>query len=449
MLYESLNTASNAPELSAKQKIYLGVHILGWFLFLIGSFLPVNTLKQPMWISGVLLLIAGAIAYIYNTEMNKSSSMGNHYRWMRAFTNGQALCYIIAVVLTLFYVFLYWSDNIFGYHIFEPLFRVMDPLSYALRGEPTPWWFFYGTVYTFAILITGFRVILKYRHNKYQIIRTVSVMLSQVVLAWLLPNLLVFFKYPERYLNYSWPLSPKDLWPENFMSLIDSPKKLSWFLAFYGLAFIFILTPILTYYFGKRWYCSWVCGCGGLANTMGDQWRQLSDKSERAWKIEKVSIYSVLVLVTVTTVMLWVTWKFGIWNTWSRALYDFYGFAIILVFSGAVGVGFYPIFGTRVWCRFGCPQAAILGVLQRFFSRFRITTNGAQCISCGNCSTYCEMGIDVRAYAQKGENIIRASCVGCGICSNVCPRGVLNLENGPQEGRYNTPLKFIDDLKAK
>lgn len=45
------------------------------------------------------------------------------------------------------------------------------------------------------------------------------------------------------------------------------------------------------------------------------------------------------------------------------------------------------------------------------------------------------MGIDVRSYAQKGENIVRASCVGCGICSAVCPRGVLKLENGKEEGR--------------
>jgi ferredoxin len=46
------------------------------------------------------------------------------------------------------------------------------------------------------------------------------------------------------------------------------------------------------------------------------------------------------------------------------------------------------------------------------------------------------MGIDVRAYAQKGENIIRASCVGCGVCSSVCPRGVLKLENLEEEGRF-------------
>ncbi len=74
-----------------------------------------------------------------------------------------------------------------------------------------------------------------------------------------------------------------------------------------------------------------------------------------------------------------------------------------------------------------------LGIQQRLFSKFRIN-NGGQCISCGNCSTYCEMGIDVRAYAQKGENIVRASCVGCGICAAVCPRGVLKLENGSQKG---------------
>ena len=71
-----------------------------------------------------------------------------------------------------------------------------------------------------------------------------------------------------------------------------------------------------------------------------------------------------------------------------------------------------------------------------------------QCISCGNCSAYCEMGIDVRAYAQKGQNIVRSSCVGCGICSAVCPRGVLKLENGAVEGRTNEP-NFRSEICAK
>jgi polyferredoxin len=273
-------------------------------------------------------------------------------------------------------------------------------------------------------------------------------MLSQFFLAFLIPSLLVYFQQPEKYLNYSWPLSYKDFFPTQFMGLMDNPAKLSMVLLIWGVAFTFILTPVLTYWYGKRWYCSWICGCGGLANTAGDSFRHLSNKSAKAWSVERVTIYGVLVLITLTTALLWVSYATGWVNTFSTSLTKFYGFFIGSVFSGVIGVGFYPLMGTRVWCRFGCPMAGILGVLQRVNSRFRITTNGAQCISCGNCSTYCEMGIDVRQYAQKGENIIRASCVGCGICSAVCPRGVLNLENGPKEGRYNESILFTDTLKS-
>ena len=171
---------------------------------------------------------------------------------------------------------------------------------------------------------------------------------------------------------------------------------------------------------------------------LGDPWRQLSSKSTTAWKIERWMIHSVLIFVTITTILLWVNsaTEGRVLGSVSQSFSSWYGFAVGALFSGVVGVGFYPLLGSRVWCRFGCPMAAVLGIFQRFFSRFRITTNGDQCMSCGNCSTYCEMGIDVRAYAEKGENIIRASCVGCGVCAAVCPRGVLKLENGrTREGR--------------
>ena len=94
-------------------------------------------------------------------------------------------------------------------------------------------------------------------------------------------------------------------------------------------------------------------------------------------------------------------------------------------------------------------MAAYMGIVQRFKSKFRITTNGGQCISCGNCSVYCEQGIDVRSYAQKGQNIVRASCVGCGVCSAVCPRGVLKLENGPEENRVNDNPILIGHEKTE
>ena len=54
-----------------------------------------------------------------------------------------------------------------------------------------------------------------------------------------------------------------------------------------------------------------------------------------------------------------------------------YSFLVMSVLAGAVGVSFYPLMGSRVWCRFFCPLAAILGILQRHYPRLRITTNGA------------------------------------------------------------------------
>ncbi len=122
-------------------------------------------------------------------------------------------------------------------------------------------------------------------------------------------------------------------------------------------------------------------------------------------------------------------WVVGGGQWWS--VKRLYGLVVGMILAGVVGVGFYPLFGPRLWCRNFCPMAALLGVFQKL-GRFRIRVKPNMCISCGNCSTYCEMGIDVRAYAQSNQSFTRSACVGCGMCAHVCPRGVLKLENAPR-----------------
>jgi len=159
----------------------------------------------------------------------------------------------------------------------------------------------------------------------------------------------------------------------------------------------------------------------------------MMNNSGQSWNDIKKIVYGIGGVIAVVLLINYLT---GSGNAFFIDNYTFkkwYGLLIGSAFSGVVGVGFYPLMGSRVWCRFGCPMAALLGIQQKLFSRFRITTNGNQCISCGNCSTFCEMGIDVRSYAQKGQDIVRASCVGCGVCAAVCPRGVLKLENGSDD----------------
>ena len=363
-----------------------------------------------------------------------------------------AVGWTVGVVLTGLYVVLYFWPSALG-----GLVALGDPLSRLLRDQPATLanggqWFVYTTAYTLAVAVMGARALVRYRHSRYHVVRTLSVVFFQTVIAFALPFFLVRLQQPELYVHYTWPLDYDLFFPWMVADLRES-GRLGLAMLIWGAALLAVVTPVLTFFFGKRWYCSWVCGCGGLAETAGDPYRHLSDKSLTAWKVERWTVHGVLAVITVGTAVLWVAavadvpWLDAVAVGFSNQ----YGFLIGSVFAGVVGVGFYPIFGSRVWCRFGCPMAAVLGLQQRFFSRFRITTNGGQCISCGNCSAYCEMGIDVRWYAQRGQNVVRASCVGCGICATVCPRGVLRLENGPDTsgaGRAGVPVNnLITDLE--
>jgi len=498
----SLTNSSGSP-VNALQKAGLiiglaGLVIPGIFLFDV-PFRPFGLFL----ILSAALMTTGMALYIKGSYAGHPEGIKNNGIWLHSLTSKGVAAWISGLLITAFYVVLYWFPHLLGLGEASGntgLVALFDPLSMALKGQPASQWFVYGTLYTIAILLMGAKFIAKYRHNRYQVIRTISVMFFQLGFAFLLPELLEGLNNGSGY----FAKDLKNIWPLNYYFLEDWHLKnmlnggvLGMTMLFWGIFLIVIATPVLTYYYGKRWYCSWVCGCGGLAETAGDPFRHLSDKSNEAWQIERIIIYGVLLMILITTGLvlytyfsgnalnfslngpvfnkfflyllfaasgaglyllqrkyypaippkrsrIWIPaivliviagfeWKYANGNALQFSTYElrsWYGFFIGAAFSGVVGVGFYPLMGSRVWCRFGCPQAAILGLWQRFFSRFRITTNGGQCISCGNCSTYCEMGIDVRSYAQKGQNIVRASCVGCGICSAVCPRGVLRLENG-------------------
>lgn len=350
--------------------------------------------------------------------------------------------YAIGFLFIAFYIVLYWYPE-----YMTPWIWLVNPLSLFLSGTPASQWFFYGVLYTLAIVVMGVRMIIKYRHSKYHMIRTGSVMFFQTAFAFLIPEILVRLNQPSMDLKNIWPLNYTFFYDYNLETLTGS-GSIGIAMLVWGTGLAVVGVPVITYFYGKRWYCSWVCGCGGLAETLGDPYRQLSDKSLKAWQVERWMVHGVLVFAVVMTFAVLYTYFTGSSTIAGINSYDLrsvYGFTIGAAFAGVVGVGFYPFMGNRVWCRFGCPLAAYLGLIQRFKSRFRITTNGGQCISCGNCSTYCEMGIDVRAYAQKGQNIIRASCVGCGVCSSVCPRGVLKLENKDPKGRFNEPILIGND----
>ncbi|MGI9543877.1 MAG: 4Fe-4S binding protein, partial [Cyclobacteriaceae bacterium] len=389
------------------------------------------------------LCVLGAAMYILpKVKVEGPPGIKNNGIFNSVLKNRGWLGILTGTFLIVFYIFLYYYPQYMTNWIIT-----VDPVSLFLKNSPAGAFFLYGFIYTLCILVMGVRMAIKYRHSKYQLVRTASVMFFQTAFAFLIPEILVRLNKPYFDFKNIWPLDYDFFFDNELSTLLDS-GSLGVFMLGWGIALIIIGVPIFVYFFGKRWYCSWVCGCGGLAETLGDPFRQLSDKSLKAWKVERWMVHGVLAFAIIMTAGVLYTYFsqsseiLGI-NTYS--LREHYGAWIGAGFAGVIGTGFYPFMGNRVWCRFGCPLAAYLGLVQRFKSRFRITTNGGQCISCGNCSTYCEMGIDVRWYAQRGQNIVRSSCVGCGICSSVCPRGVLNLENKAEKGRLNKPILIGND----
>lgn len=64
------------------------------------------------------------------------------------------------------------------------------------------------------------------------------------------------------------------------------------------------------------------------------------------------------------------------------------------------------------------PEGAKSGLLQ-------VTSDASRCVQCGICGYNCPVGIEVREYARRGQNVTDSRCIACGECVAKCPRGTL------------------------
>jgi len=341
--------------------------------------------------------------------MHLQAQQGLMPTFRKPWRNRGALGWAISLSLIAFYCLLYWSD------VFQPVAKAL-----GLSSK----WYLYGALYTIAVTGGGIVYLRKHGNSRYNVLRIATNMAVQIGLGFAVPFLMAQELGFDFYFSYFWPLKYDYLYPNTLKSLPTT-------LAVYAVVGSTFVAPALAIVSGKRWYCSWVCGCGALANTFGDPWRHLTASSTPSWRFEKVAVHSVMAIAFVATgliaaneMMSTPAWFSSVANQTK----SWYGFVVGAILAGVVGTGLYPLLGPRVWCRNFCPMAAILGIVQKA-GRFRIRVKKDMCISCGNCTTYCEMGIDVRSYAQSNQSFTRASCVGCGMCAHVCPRGVLRLEN--------------------
>ncbi len=267
-------------------------------------------------------------------------------------------------------------------------------------------WLWYAVVYTLTVLGMGVYVIVK-RKDRYIRLRTASLMFFQFFLFFLLHRFLLPKEFGKA-AGYPWPLNISSLYPTR-------PD----YVLIYAAIFTFIFIPIVTYYYGRRVYCGWICSCGAIAETLGDPFRDRAPKSNLSRRLE-ISMYIVFIAAIIVTTAVWLE---------NRQLSRWYSIIITFYISGIFSMAVYPFMSGRIWCRYFCPAGAWIGAISKR-GRFALSGDKEKCIKCGLCTKYCHMGINVMAHIVQGKKIKNDQCVGCGICISLCPVKILKFEGG-------------------
>lgn len=304
--------------------------------------------------------------------------------------------------------------------------------------------FHYTLIYSLTILFFGIRRIF-IRRTKYIFWQTFTLIFVQVVFLFLLPEIVL------PYLGKIQALGPSDgffrtqvfpndaywkaygfilAWPLSMGVLYDGNLTMFWLI--YGLCFTFGFIPMLVYYFGKGAYCGWICSCGGLAETLGDEHRAKMPHSKLAYKIEHSGQWILLVAFVLTILKL--VGVFGknvvpflvTFESTADSIKWIYDLIVDIGLAGVMGVGCYFFLSGRIWCRMFCPLASLMHIYAKF-SKFRIFSDKKKCISCNICTANCHQGIDVMSYANQGRPMDSVQCVRCSACVSLCPTKVLTF----------------------
>jgi len=293
--------------------------------------------------------------------------------------------------------------------------------------------FYYTFAYSLCIVVFGVRRIRR-RQTPYVTRQTLVLMAIQVLPLFLLPQILLpwmgangwvpesirtaFFPGDSWWRSYGLILA----WPLFFWNLASAEPIWGWLV----LSFVqtFVIIPLIVWRWGKGAYCGWICSCGALAETLGDEHRHKMwhGPSANRWNLAGQVILAFAVVGFLWRVASWVSPAAGfdafIGRTWK--------IGVDVVLAGILGVGLYFWFSGRVWCRFFCPLAALMHIYAKF-TRYRIFAEADKCISCNVCTTVCHQGIDVMGFANRGRPMTDVECVRCSACVQECPTGTLSF----------------------
>lgn len=289
--------------------------------------------------------------------------------------------------------------------------------------------FWYSGLYTLFILGFGLAAMKRWSNHwrdRHQIVRFSSLIIFQMISFLLIECIFAVFLPADTWWRAYAVNNPFPLLFDSFFSMSGvSLTDMKWIMVGLGALMTFVVIPLSVRWHGKR-FCTWVCGCGGLAETFGDRWRHLSPKGTRSQRFEiqgtMVLLWAFISAAVILLVYNGNAAKSGAWHGAYALIVDFWLVAVI-------PVALYPIWGGKTWCRYWCPLAKYMQILSKWYGTLSISSND-HCIQCTQCSKYCQVGVDVMSFARNGASFSNkeTSCIHCGICISVCPMDVLRFE---------------------
>jgi NosR/NirI family transcriptional regulator, nitrous oxide reductase regulator len=310
--------------------------------------------------------------------------------------------------------------------------------------------YLYSALYTLVMIVFGYQALIRWRgvarDKRYQTWRYISLLTFQTGFFFIV-NVVAVQALSLKYAWRAWGLyQPFPLFFNTFFWWYDGDPQ--WIMAAFigaGLLGTMVAIPLAARKHGKR-FCTWVCGCGGLAETLGDRWRHLAPKGKRsrAWEFQGVLILAASAIIGLVVVGMYETDGN---NPWWRA----YDYVVDFWLVAVIPVALYPFFGGKVWCRYWCPLAAYNGLLAKWYGKLKIVSDD-KCISCTQCSKYCQVGVDVMSFAKNQQPFDNrnSACIQCGICIDVCPMGVLSFSTTDQPAPKSHPaLPILPDQPTR
>jgi NosR/NirI family transcriptional regulator, nitrous oxide reductase regulator len=331
-------------------------------------------------------------------------------------------------------------------------------ISYNLRGtmpfgfHPGYW---YSFMFSMTVIIFGIRRMYS-NPTGYVVRQSLALMLIQTVFLFILP----FFLFPwlgnHGFLN-AWIMTTVFpghsywhsfgfvlAWPlvMNNLATASATGHVSAFWLILSLVQTFAVIPGIVLFWGKGAYCGWICSCGALAETLGNDYRDRAPHGGMAKSLENTGQF-ILWFAGIVTLLTLFSLVFPFANQSSGFLFKTYSLVVDTLCAGIFGLGTYFFLTGRTWCRFFCPLAALMHIYNRF-SRYRIMADKNRCISCSICTKVCHMGIDVMNYANKGVPMNDVQCVRCSACVISCPLQVLTFGSTALNDTGNKHYKTAD-----